>query len=300
MPTLRAIRERLLAELGPYGILVATTAGTTGYVEVASSPIKSTSLQSRRFEGYHLFRPDLAPGSLDRDRIVKVPGGYDPSLGRLTPDNPWATAIGAAERAELIRLLGGTQLNRLINEGLHDCLTVAEFTVTPSATEVRRTSLTAAAPWLKNESDVLRIGWLPPNAAVWEDPYSYPRRVRFQKVGATIYIVGGHIPTDGTLYVEAVKEHYHHCRPAAGVYGDQSGLSLETDETEADEAWVASAALRAAWNRYKTVLDPAANQKTLRSQFDAAEWFTYQTAQNFQPPVPEVRPPPKAFGPRWR
>lgn len=40
---------------------------------------------------------------------------------------------------------------------------------------------------------------------------------------------------------------YHLCRPAGGVYGDQSGLTLDTDECPVDPQWVTAGALKEAW-----------------------------------------------------
>jgi len=298
VPTLRDYRERTADELGAWGVVHATAGGTGAYVEVAASPIKSLTLQSKRFEGWYLHRPDASEPSGDRDRRVKVPGGYDPANGRLSPDLAYATNVQIGERVELFRILGGTDLNRAVNEGLKECPCVVEtvFAAPPGPT---RRLLIGGRGFLHHPRDVLRVGLLSPGSDPAQyDPYKARQRLEVEQNRGSWYLTGRGLPSQGSIYVESVGSFYDACRNSPlDQFGAVSGLSTDTSECEADPEWVAAAALVWAWRHFASVLEPAANARVVRSRGEAAAWFSSCSDRNWERPVRTVRAPAKLWGP---
>jgi hypothetical protein len=296
--TLRSLRERLGTEMGAWG-KVQATASSAAFVEVARSPIKSTSIQSKRYEGFYLFRPD-APSPDDYDRRVKVPGGYDPATGRLTPDNSYTDSVAVDERVELSRLLPGTLLNESINGGLKDCLTVGEFSVVVGQDPVRRVLLSTAAPYLKSANEVLRTGWLTDDEDPTEvSPFDKPFRCNFEQRYGQFYAQSRTLPTDCTLYFEVVQPYFYACRDTdLDAFGDAWGLNSDAASCLVPEDWAVSAALMYAWRKFASVLEPAANARAIRNRLEAADWFSSKSEQYWDRPVPAVRPPLRTWGPQ--
>ena len=95
----------------------------------------------------------------------------------------------------------------------------------------------------------------------------------------------------------AATSAYDHCRPAGGVYGDQSGLALETDEAPIERDWLASSALTVGWRRFGHILEPNANQRLIRDQASAAAWVTDRSRQHFTAVAPTLTfRPARQFG----
>lgn len=254
---------------------------TTGLLSGAR--VKSTQFSASQFEGKWLYLPGAAAD--DRSRLVT---NYDPTNGYLDPDQDWAAdPDGLADRTfEITGLFSGPDLNALVNEGLKRCFVEVEVTLAVLSTQTTRHDLTAAAPWLTVPDWVYQVGELAAGESRTQtDPFRRVRRGRVVHEGATVYLEGWGFPTTSTVYVRAIKPAYAHCRPAAGTFGAQSGLALETDEAPVDPAWVAWAAVLAAADRldHLEATDQAA-QRALRSRQVAAARFSLHTREQFVPP----------------
>lgn len=303
MSTLADFRRATAPKLGPFTMGTATGGSSSSVLEAAAWPFLTSLEQSDLFADQFIFRPSAA-ASGDRTRLV-ANGGYVPSTGKLTPDKVW-TNSPSGEVFELHGVIppvadGVNDLHAFINEGLKDCLLVVEFSFTPGSVLANRHSLAVAAPWLTEPSWVLQVGYLASGESRTEhDPFRRPRRMLAKKDGATVYLEGAGFNTTDTVYVTALKRAYDHCRPSAGTYGSQSGLSLETDEAVPEADWVAAATERIVWDRLADVLAPGNAKRAEQKRAEAAAEFT-RKQQNYlaaHRPASTLRPPMMAWGPR--
>lgn len=61
-----------------------------------------------------------------------------------------------------------------------------------------------------------------------------------------------------TLYLRGMFPAYYLCRPSGGAFGDQSGLTLDTDEAIPDPQWVVAGALKEAWMSAPHIMEQVA------------------------------------------
>jgi hypothetical protein len=303
MPTLLQYRQQAAKELGRYEAGEADTGSSTTTLVDNNWPIKSSLNQDDLYTDFYLLRPNAVAVD-DRVRIVAT---YTPASGFLVADRVWSNAPYAGGVGEAYELHGiiepYTALKELVNATLKRCLLVVEFTITPIEDQIRH-SLTAAAPWFNDPNAMLAVGWMDSTDDRDEvDPYASPIRGEVVQDGATFYLVhrgrAFSASNNDLIYCQALKPAYYHCRPAGGVYGAQSGLSLDTDECPAGVEWVAAGTLVEAWRRYGHLLEAAANQKLLRDRQEAAAWFTRLSAENIRIPDRKLKRPLVAWGPRW-
>jgi hypothetical protein len=160
------------------------------------------------------------------------------------------------------------------------------------------------APWLIDTGDVLQVGLLANGEdRNLQDPFT--RRVRGQ-----VERDGGHfyLNTDpqtfnagDLIYLRCLKRAFDHCRAAGGVFGDQQGLLLETDESPAERGWVAAAALVAGWRQFGHLLEPAANQRLIRDQASAVAAFNDLVREHLVADLPQKKLyRQRSFGPAVR
>jgi hypothetical protein len=300
MPTLLAYRQYLAKELG--GFLASTSSGSSTTVALIDTtwPVTSTLSQDDYYTDYYLMRPDAAL-TTDRVRLVK---SYTPSLGTLTPDTAWTNPPGEAEAYELHGVINPvTELLDCINAALKRTLIRTEIVGTPIA-NVTRHSLASMAPWLSNPQWVRQVGWLGENDDR-NQTNPYRNLVRGQAIeddsasisGVAIEHPGYSWTGTESLYIRLLKSAYDHCRPAAGAFGNQSGLVLDSDQAPVDVEWLGAAALVEVWRRNSQVLETASRARQLPNLLDAAARMSYLTHINFSP-WPLTLIPYEGGGPR--
>lgn len=270
MPSLRDYRERVATLMGPYFIGAAGAGSTTASLEDATWPIKSNLDTSQLYQDQFLFRP--AGAIADKTRVVAT---YAPSTGRLTADLAWGAAPTAAERYELLGIMEPLKIHECINAALKELPIPDDLILTPTA-DYRRFDLSAIASWLDDENQVRAVGYLTADDDADEvDPYEKPFRGDVRRIGDKLYLFSD-TTFDGTetVYLHVLKPAYYHCRAAAGVWGAQSGLALETDEALPSVEWLAWGAVYEAWSRYSRVLDQAGAALLLRDKAEAVTEFT--------------------------
>lgn len=338
MPTLAQYRRAVAVESGPYigpeSYDVRATSGSDLTKLVCSNyPIKSGIAQNDLLTERPLYRPD-APNEHDKYRYVM---SYDPPTGTITPDLVWDFApiappggssyeyleaftydglelmlyedlenlglSGLGERFEILGPFDVPTLHQLINDGLKQCWMVVDVACVPTPGASRH-SLALIAPWLQDVNHVRQAGVL---AATDDrnqtDPFDRTVYGSVERDGGEFYFNTGSrtFNSGDVLYLRCYKRAYDHCRPAGGVYGDQSGLANETDEAPIERDWLASSALTVGWRRFGHLLEPIANQRLVRDQVSASAWFADRSRQHFTSVAPaltfrEVR----HFGPVFR
>lgn len=270
MTTLQEIRQFLAREVGPFQPGTATGASTAGLLVSTSYPIKSNIPQSSKFKDHLIFRP-----SASADDQVRVVSSYDPATGQLTPDLPWASAPGNGEAFELLGTIDPLELHDAINDALKEILVTTEFTLSPVKDDNR-----TFAPTVREPAWVRQVGYLDVNEDRNRvDPYRGGRTIRGDAMrlnGQVVLYHEGHTfdPARTTLYVKAMARAYERCAPAAGSFGDQAGLVLDTDTVEVDRTWVAATALVELWRRHSQILEAGANQRLIRNRVEAVAWKT--------------------------
>jgi hypothetical protein len=338
MPSLAEYRRSVAVESGPYigpelYTVRATTGTTVDQLVCDVYPIKSGIPQFDLLVERPLFRPN-AVLLADRHRYVQ---DYAPSSGTITPDLPWSISplpvpggttygaleantygdlgaftyedmegtgiLGVGERFEILGPFDAPTLHQLINDGLKQCWLVVEVVCTP-VEGVARHSLALVAPWLQDPNHVRQAGVLAAgddrNAT---DPFE---RIVYGEVerdgGSFSFNTGNRTFNAGdVIYLRCYKRAFDHCRPAGGEYGDQSGLSLETDEAPIERDWAASSALVVGWRRFAHLLDPLANARLVRDMAAATMWFTDRSSQHFKAVAPQLTlRRARRFGPVFR
>jgi hypothetical protein len=325
MPSLAQYRSTFSVEAGPFigpdSYMVRAMGGsTTTQLFCKAYPIQSGIPQQDQLIDRPLYRPN-AVQETDKHRYVQA---YDPAQGLITPDLGWALSpiadsvlgtqyqnleaftyagmesliyqdlentglAGFGERFEVLGPFDVPTTHRLINDGLKNCWLVVEVACVPTPL-MNRHDLSVVCPWLQDPSDVLQVGVLhPPDDRNRIDPFENVVRGMVERDGSTHYLNTGTTTfVDGdTLYLRCLKRAYDHCRASGGEFGEQAGLTLETDEAPVERAWAAAAALTIAWRRFAHLLEPQANQRLIRDQATAAAWFTDETRKHFTAPLPQ-------------
>jgi len=312
--------------IGPESYDVRATSGPGGgltsdltHLYCEAYPIQSGIPQTDQLIDRPLYRPQ-AVQQTDRHRYVQA---YDPAQGLITPDLAWALPMladpgvgtlyqnleaftyaemeteiysdlentglsGFGERFEILGPFDVPTTHRLINDGLKQCWLIVEVVCLPTPMKSRH-DLSVVCPWLQDPSDVLQVGWLMDyDDRDLIDPFENVVRGMVERDGGTFYLNTGTTTfVDGSvLYLRVLKRAYDHCRASGGIFGEQSGLFLETDESPIERDWAASAALVIGWRRFAHILEPMANQRLIRDQQAAAAWFTDRTREHFTAPLP--------------
>lgn len=338
MATLAEYRRVVAVESGPYVgpelYDVRATSGSSVSALVCSNyPIKSGIAQNDLLTERPLYRPD-ATQEHDKHRYVMT---YDPPTGTITPDLAWTMApiappggssyayleaftygglelmlyedlenlglTGLGERFEVLGPFDVPTLHQLVNDGLKQCWMVVDISFVPLPDTTRHV-LSAISPWLQDVNHVRQVGVLSVGEdPALTDPFAHIVHGKVERDGGDFYL-----NTDGrtfnagdTVYLRCYKRAYDHCRLAGGVYGDQSGLALETDEAPIERDWLASSALVIGWRRFGHILEPLANARLIRDQAGAAAWFTDRSRQHFTAVAPTLTfRPARQFGPVFR
>lgn len=284
MATKKQYRQYTAREIGRFRDGTANATGNATNSMVADV-LKSTIAQDNLWDDFSLYMPGAVAAD-DRSRIVKT---YTPLTGALEPDRNWGVAPNGLA-FELLPGIDTDELHVALNEGLKDTFVTVEFTITAVANARRHT----APSWLTDESWVRQVGYLTTaEVRANTDPYRY-REVRGQAVrdGATVYIEHPDrtFSTTEVIYVRAIKPAYNHCRAAGGAYGDQSGLTLETDEAPVPERWAAFATMLAVLRRDRGLWGEQGDALRRRGA-EISATFGDETAINFTLPLLAFRPP---------
>ena len=320
--------------IGPQSYEVRATGGSSttqlvcdAYPIMSGIPVQDTLIDRP------LYRPNATQQS-DRNRYIMA---YDPQTGTITPDLPWSVAPfsdaggstygfleaftyadleqseyedlegsgvnGIGERFEVLGPFDQPTTTRLINEGLRHCWVIVEVACIPSILTSRH-DLTLVAPWLIDPGNLLQVGL----QAMGEDRNlrdPFERRIfgQVERDGGTFYLntMSQTFNTGDTLWLRLLKRSYDHCRAAGGVYGEQQGLSLDTDEAVPTAGWGAAAALVAAWRQFGHLLEPAANQRLIRDQQSAVASFNDLVREHLVADMPQKKLyRRRSFGPAVR
>jgi hypothetical protein len=336
MPTLAGYRRAVAVESGPYigpesYVVRATSGSSTTQLVCSAYPIRSGIPQNDLLVERPLYRPN-ATREEDKNRYIQT---YDPPTGTITPDLAWTLppiappggstyesleafvygelehllyeeledlgAAGIGERFEVLGPFDVPTLHQLVNDGLKQCWMVVEVACLPTPGASRHSISALVAPWLQDVNHVRQVGTL----VNYEDSNQVDtfRRIvhgRIERDGGDYYFnsIGRTFNENEILYFRCYKRAYDHCRPAGGVFGDQQGLTLETDEAPIERDWLASSALTVGWRRFAHILEPVANQRLVRDQVSAAAWFADRSRQHFTAVAPTLTfRPARQFGP---
>lgn len=338
MATLAEYRRAVAVESGPYigpesYDVRATSGSDTTKLVCSNYPIKSGIAQDDLLTERPLYRPD-APQVHDRYRYVL---SYDPPTGTITPDLEWIMppiappggssymfleaftygglelmlyedledlgVSGLGERFEILGPFDVPTLHQLVNDGLKQCWMVVEVACLPTPGASRH-SMAAIAPWLQDTNHVRQAGYLSNGIdRNQDDPFNNPVYGTVERDGGDFYFNTGSrtFNDNDVIYLRCYKRAYDHCRASGGVYGEQSGLSLETDEAPIERDWLASSALTVGWRRFGHLLEAGANQRLIRDQTAAAAWFADRSRQHFTVVAPTLTfKPLRRFGPLVR
>src|SRR4030095_3250003 len=156
---------------------------------------------------------------------------------------------GIGERFEILGPFDVPTTHRLINDGVKQCWLIVDVVAVP-VPGVTRFDLEIIAPWLQDPTDVLQVGYLTgDDNPIWTDPYQRIVRGRVDQDGDRYYLntMGRTFLETDLLYLKCLKRAYDHCRPSGGVWGAQTGLVAESDESPAERDWVVSRAVVLAW-----------------------------------------------------
>jgi hypothetical protein len=324
MPNLAAYRSTFSAEAGPYigpdSYEVRAMGGSDlSNLFCLAYPIQSGIPQQDQLIDRPLYRPQ-AVQPVDKNRYIK---GYTPETGLIEPDLVWALPpiapdtgtqyqnleaftyaemetqlytdlentglAGFGERFEILGPFDAPTTHRLINDGLKQCWLVVEVATIPTVLTSRH-NLSVVCPWLQDPNDVLQVGVIKNyDDRNLTDPFENVVRGMVERDGGDFYLNTGTTTflDDEVLWLRVLKRAYDHCRPSGGTYGQQSGLTLETDEAPCERDWVASSALVIAWRRFAHILEVQANQRLIRDQAAAAAWFTDRCREHFTAPLPQ-------------
>jgi hypothetical protein len=197
---------------------------------------------------------------------------------------------GLGERFEILGPFDVPTLHQLVNDGLKQCWMVVEVACVPTPGAVRH-NLSVVAPWIQDANHVRQAGVLRADTdRNQDDPFDNLVYGAVERDGGDFYFnTGVRSFNDGDIiYLRCYKRAYDHCRTSGGVYGEQSGLSLETDEAPIERDWLASSALTVGWRRFGHLLEPAANQRLIRDQAAASAWFADRSRQHFTAVAPTL------------
>lgn len=304
MASLTTYRRTLAPLLGEMEVGAADAGASIAVLGCATAlqsgaRVRSTVLPASYFRGKWLHRPNAAQAG-DRDRLIAT---YDPINGYLYPDEPWTLSPGG-EAFEILSLFSGADLNALVNTALKRLFVRRDLTFSPAHQNVRRHQLNAAAPWLQTAAWVYQLGHLQTNESrdgtvslPATDPYRRTVRGEVEDRAGEVWVVGPSWQATDTVYALCACRAYDLCRPAAGTYGSQSGLSLETDEAPVDPEWLAWAAVTAAADRLDHLeATGQATQEALASRRMAAERVSALTRRWWHEPERTVRPRPTYVG----
>jgi hypothetical protein len=324
MPTLADYRSTFSVEAGPFIGPDSYEVRAMGGSDLSNLfchayPIESGIPQQDQLIDRPLYRPQAVQAS-DKHRYIK---GYTPSSGLIQPDLDWALPpiaptggtlyqdleaftygemetleyedledtglAGFGERFEVLGPFDVPTTHRLINDGLKQCWLVVEVSCIPTPLKSRH-NLSVVCPWLQDPNDVLQVGLIKSyDDRDLTDPFENVVRGMVERDGGDLYLNTGttSFVDDDVLWLRVLKRAYDHCRASGGVYGEQAGLQLETDEAPVERDWAASSALVIAWRRFAHLLEVQANQRLIRDQAAAAAWFTDRCREHFTAPLPQ-------------
>lgn len=306
MASLTTYRRTLAPLLGEMEVGAADAGASIAVLGCATAlqsgaRVRSTVLPASYFRGKWLHRPNAAQAG-DRDRLIAT---YDPINGYLYPDEPWTLSPGG-EAFEILSLFSGADLNALVNTALKRLFVRRDLTFSPAHQNVRRHQLNAAAPWLQTAAWVYQLGHLQTNESrdgtvslPATDPYRRTVRGEVEDRAGEVWVVGPSWQATDTVYALCACRAYDLCRPAAGTYGSQSGLSLETDEAPVDAEWLAWAAISGPMADRLAHLEATdqANQRALQARQMAASRFSLLTREHLRVPDRTLWPRPTWIGP---
>lgn len=310
MPSLTTYRRTIAPLIGVFETGTADASSTTSQLVctttlASGAQFTSSAFPASLYNGKWIYLPGAAAD--DRSRLLKTSAGYDPTNGYALPDKDWGASVGGlSDRTfEITSVFSGPDLNALVNAALQKMFVLRDLTVTVTSQNVRRHQLNAAAPWLKSAAWVYQLGHLGTGESrdgtalvPATDPYRRLKWGDLEDRAGEVWVTGPTwLPTD-TVYALCACRAYDLCRPAAGTYGAQSGLSLETDEAPVDAEWLAWVAIAEAANRLDHLERTGeATQQALASRRMAAERVSSLTKQWWRPPDRTFRPRPVYAGP---
>lgn len=278
--TLKQIRQFAASEAGKFVAGTADSTSTTSTLIDLTWPVNSSVAGAGLYKDYYVYTS--ASAAADQMRRVKT---YTGTGGLLAVDTAYGVKPAGGDPYELHGMfppIGNDKLNWLtfINDGLKNCYIPVEVSFNPANNTDNRQSLATAAPWLSDPMLVRKAGLLSSGQSrSINDPYrvyGMDGWANCEMDGTTIYLNTWPrtFQTTDTIYLWCLKPIYYHCAPAAGSYGSQSGLALETDVAPLDNVeWGAYAALVEAWRRMLQLADISENQRLSASLQAAVAYF---------------------------
>jgi hypothetical protein len=227
--TLQALRRAAARTVSTLEVGTASSA-TAASVTITTHPFLSSRLSDWAKDRW-IHRPERTLDA-DADRLCAT---HTTATGVLANDNPWSdTPTG--EVIEVLGLLSGTDLNRLVNAALGYCFSVEEFSFVVADAAETRHNLTATAEWLLNGHHVYQVATLATTTDRDEvDPFVDGRMIygKAETRAGAVWLQGPSFGTSSTVYVKCIRSHYSLCRASGGSFGDQEGLGNEDDEAPA-------------------------------------------------------------------
>lgn len=282
MPTKTTFRRAAAKLIGPYRDGTATAGSTTAQLEDATWPMKT----SRQVDDLYVDQFVYLPTALVATDYVRIVDTYTPAAGVIIPDLPWSASPDMLPYEIHGILEPHTEMTDVLNDVLRILVFAPdEISFTPTA-GVHRHSLATVAPWLADRYWVRQAGWLDDHDDREDiDPYeTRPLRGMIDQDGGAYYLYSPMLfRGTETVYLRVHKPAYYLCRPTGGVFGDQSGLALDTDECPVDENWVAAGVRLMAWDRLGNTLSAGNAALAKQERTESAQAFSFWTNRLFKP-----------------
>lgn len=313
MATLTTYRRTLAPLLGVFEQGTADASGSTTSALLCTTGLasgarlKSSAWTASLFNGKWVYMPGAA--SDDRSRLVKPDDGYDPTTGALAVDQAYsADPDTLSDRTfEITSLFSGPDLNALVNAALQKVFVVRDLTFTVAGDNVRKHQVNASASWLRSWTWIYQLGhlqtgesWAGTATLAATDPYRRVKHGAGYDLGDQVWVEGPQLGwrTTDTVYARCACRAYDDCKPSAGAFGDQSGLSLETDEAPVDATWLAWVAIAEAKNRLDHLESIGqATEDAMRSRAMASARVSELTRRYWTEPARTFRPAMTYVGP---
>jgi hypothetical protein len=273
--TLADLEQETARKVGPfYQLAMDRQVPTTATLQRAFFPALRSTVEVDLVTNLWLLRRGLDETGAavpvppdDRQRTV---ASYDPALGQVEVDRPWSTAPAPAEVCEFHHLDPEQELRPVVRAGLRRTFFEDRFTLGTSL--VYEADLTAAAPWVTNLRQVVRVQSAPCLSGFWESACDEIPYTVFGQGGHVCIRLGGPCAGVPSVLVTLYRPHFTLVNGATTT----EGPTADADTLEVDVDYAAAASHIEAWHNFPAKLQAAAAGNLQATQAMAALEFTRQ------------------------
>ena len=259
--TLAQLEQETARRVGPYYSHVTDRqVPNTANFSYANFPTLRSSMDLDSVTNLWLLRRAQPLDVVDRQRLV---ASYDPEMGRVYPDRPWAAIPLPGEVCEFSHLDPEQQLRVSVLAGLRRCFLPDTVQAYPTA-PYGGIDLTLQFPWLTEPWQIARVryGWLGPyHDAPWD-----------------LYTAAGHLIMTGTHGVfMPMMVWLDAWRPAWSWVNDAestTGPTADADTLQVDLDYAAAAGHIEAWHHFPARVQAAAAGNLQATREQAAAEFS--------------------------